>query len=82
MILVDISVWIDHLRGKDDDLTRLLNVGQVLVLVLVHPFVVGELALGNLANRDTVLSALWGLPQAQVATDQEIQQLITVAKLF
>lgn len=78
MILVDTSVWIDHLRGKDDDLTRQLSVGQVLV----HPFVVGELALGNLANRDTVLSALQGLPQAQVATDQEVQQLITVTKLF
>ena len=78
MILVDTSVWIDHLRVKDDDLTRLLSVGQVLV----HPFVVGELALGNLANRDTVLSALKGLPQAQVATDQEVQHLITATRLF
>lgn len=78
MILVDTSVWIDHLRATDDDLTRLLNGGQVLV----HPFVVGELALGNLANRETVLSALRGLPQAQVATDQEVQQLIRVANLF
>ena len=78
MILVDTSVCIDHLRVKDDGLTRQFSVGQVLV----HPFVVGELALGNLANRDTVLSALQGLPQAQVATDQEVQQLITVTKLF
>ena len=78
MILVDTSVWIDHLRGKDDALTHLLGVGQVLV----HPFIVGELALGSLVNRDTVLNALRGLPQAQVATDQEVQQLIHVAKLF
>ena len=78
MILVDTSVWIDHLRVRDDDLTRLLSLGQVLG----HPFVLGELALGNLANRDTVLGALRGLPQAQVATDQEVQQLITVTKLF
>ena len=78
MILVDTSVWIDHLRGKNDDLIRLLGVGQVLV----HPFVAGELALGNLANRETVLGALRGLPQAQVATDQEVQHLITVTKLF
>ena len=78
MILVDTSVWIDHLRTKDDDLTRLLDAGQVLV----HPFVVGELALGNLLNRDTVLNALRGLPQAQVATDQEVQHLITETRLF
>lgn len=78
MILVDTSVWIDHLRGQDEDLARLLGRGQVLA----HPFVVGELALGNLANRDAVLSALQGLPQAQVATDHEVQQLITAAKLF
>lgn len=78
MILVDTSVWIDHLRAKDDELTRLLGLGQVLG----HPFVIGELALGNLANRDAVLGALWGLPQTQVATDQEVQHLITEERLF
>lgn len=78
MILVDTSVWIDHLRGKDDDLTRLLGKGQVLA----HPFVLGELALGSMANRDTVLNALQGLPQALVATDSEVQQLITGEKLY
>ena len=78
MILVDTSVWIDHLRAKDDGLTRLLTLGQVLV----HPFVVGEIALGNLANRDVVLSALGRLAQAQVATDQEVQHLITANQLF
>lgn len=50
MILVDTSIWIDHLRAKDDDLVRLLTEGQVLT----HPFVAGELALGNLSNRDAV----------------------------
>ena len=78
MILVDTSVWIDHLRGKDEGLTRLLGKGQVLA----HAFVLGEVALGNLANRDTVLAALRGLPQAQVATDSEVQQLITTEKLY
>lgn len=73
MILVDTSVWIDHLRGQDKDLTRLLNLGRILT----HPFVSGELALGSLANRGAVLSALNGLPQAPLATDQEVQQLIT-----
>ena len=54
MILVDTSVWIDHLRRHDAMLARLLGEGQVLA----HPFVTGELALGNLRNRDTVVNAL------------------------
>ncbi len=78
MILVDTSVWIDHLRTHDEALARLLGDGQVLK----HPFVVGELALGNLVNRDAVLGALSGLPQAQVATDDEVQHLIAADRLF
>ncbi len=68
MILVDTSVWIDHLRSGDEDLTALLNRSQVLV----HPFVLGELACGNLANRDEVLGLLKDLPRSPVATDNEV----------
>ena len=78
MILVDTSVWIDHLRQGDVELTRLLNTGQVLG----HPFVTGELALGNLQQRDTILSALDGLPQASVASDEEVMRFITQHALF
>lgn len=78
MILVDTSVWIDHLRQGDEDLARLLNAGQVLA----HPFVIGELALGNLQKRDTVLNALTGLPQTSVATDEEVMCFITQHALF
>jgi predicted nucleic acid-binding protein len=67
MILVDTSVWIDHLRRHDEHLARLLSDVQVLA----HPFVTGELALGNLHNRAAVLSALQDLPQANVSTDNE-----------
>ena len=66
MILVDTSVWIDHLRHGDAELTGLLNAGQVLT----HRFVIGELALGSLQNRDIVLGALQNLPQASDATDE------------
>ena len=52
MILVDTSVWIAHLRVKDPVLSRLLEAGQVLM----HPFILGELACGNLQNRDVLLS--------------------------
>ncbi len=68
MILVDTSVWIDHLRSGGENLTTLLNRSQVLV----HPFVLGELACGNLANRDEVLGLLKDLPRSPVATDNEV----------
>lgn len=77
MILVDTSIWIDHWRSADERLTRLLEAGQVLV----HPLVVGELALGNLLHRDQVLAALQDLPQATTATDAEVLCFIDQATL-
>lgn len=68
MILVDSSVWIDHFRHDDPALSQLLNKRQVLA----HPFVIGELALGSLRQRDIVLGALRGLPCALVASDEEV----------
>ncbi len=67
MILVDTSVWIDHLRVADEHLVLLLNGGQVLA----HPMVIGELACGNLPERDEVLGLLAKLPGAPIATDAE-----------
>ena len=72
MILVDTSIWIDHLRAGDTDLVALLNSAQVLS----HPFVVGELACGNLCNRDEVLTLIGELPQVTVATDAEVLYFI------
>ncbi|WP_275096321.1 type II toxin-antitoxin system VapC family toxin [Sedimenticola hydrogenitrophicus] len=68
MILVDTSVWVDHLRSGDDGLATLLNSGQVLM----HPFVLGELACGNLRQRTELLSLLKNLPQAAVAREEEV----------
>ena len=68
MILVDTSVWIDHLRVGDAALATLLNASQVLM----HPFVLGELACGNLRNRSEVLALLKDLPQAALAKDDEV----------
>lgn len=67
MILVDTSVWVDHLRNGDNDLARLLDAARVLV----HPFVIGQLALGRLRHRETMLTLLHDLPHATVATDRE-----------
>jgi len=72
MILVDTSVWIDHLQRGDAELIALLNEGPVLI----HPFVIGELALGNLQNRDIVISTLQSLPQINVASDDEVMHFI------
>jgi predicted nucleic acid-binding protein len=72
VILVDTSVWIDHLRAGDKTLFRLLDAA----LVLSHPFVHGELALGNLRQRETVLNALSDLPRAAVVTDAEVLHFI------
>lgn len=78
MILVDTSIWIDHLRARDDRLAQLLEAGRVLA----HPFVTGELALGNLRNRDAVLGALLDLPQAGVATEPEVLRFVSEKGLF
>ncbi len=68
MILVDTSVWIDHLRVGDAQLVELLEHGHVLV----HPYVIGELALGNMVNRAAVLGAMGDLPSLSMATDREV----------
>lgn len=78
MILVDTSVWVDHLRKGDKALATLLDAGAVLA----HPFVIGELALGNLRPREIVLDALADLPRASVATDVEVLHFIDCHALF
>jgi predicted nucleic acid-binding protein len=72
VILIDTSVWVDHLRAGDDAVVGLLGAGRVLA----HPFVIGELALGNLRHRQAVLTSLQDLPQATVATEQEVMRFI------
>lgn len=72
MILVDTSVWIEHLRRGLAGLMAALDQGNVLT----HPFVIGELACGNLKNRDELLRLLGDLPRAPVATDTEVLAFI------
>jgi predicted nucleic acid-binding protein len=67
MILVDTSVWVDHLRVGNAKLADALRAGQVAT----HPFVIGELACGNLKSREAVLSLMHGLPVVPVADDDE-----------
>jgi len=72
MILVDTSVWIDHLRHGEAELVAALQQSQIMV----HPFVVGELACVNLKNRSQLLSLLESLPAATKASDAEVRAFI------
>jgi predicted nucleic acid-binding protein len=78
MILVDTSVWIDHINASDPMLVSLLSEGRVLA----HPYVIGEISLGSLRDRDVVLGALLDLPRAPTATPEETFYLIEREGLF
>jgi len=72
VILVDTSVWVDHLRSSEPKLVAVLEGGRVMT----HPFVVGELACGNLKNRGDILKLLGDLPAAPTAADIEVLEFI------
>lgn len=78
MILVDTSVWIDHLRGRDRTLVAQLLDGRVAC----HPFVIGELAVGSLRNRSEVLSLMATLPAVPVVSHAEMLAFIDAHALM
>jgi len=78
VILVDTSIWVDHLRTGDSDLATALEQG----LVFTHPFIVGELACGRIRNRTEVLGLLQRLPNSPVATDDEVLRYIEAHHLM
>jgi len=78
MVLVDTSVWVDHLRNPDMALANLLLAKEVVC----HPFIIGELACGNLGKRAEVLEQLAELPSLDKATDEEILTLIATHRLM
>ncbi len=78
MVLVDTSVWIDHFRKSNQRLIRILE-NQ---LVVVHPFIIGELALGSIKNRSDVLNMLGSLPSTPVVREYDILQMIEDRRLF
>ena len=78
MVLVDTSVWVAHLRAGAIGLEALLNEGHVVC----HPYIVGELACGNLRNRAEILSLLRDLPAAAQAEHEEVMQFIENGNLM
>ena len=78
MLLVDTSVWVQHFRRGEPILVDRLTEGRVLM----HPFILGELACGNLKDRPEVLADLNSLPAANVASDAEVLRLIDHRRLW
>ncbi len=77
MVLVDTSIWIDHFRSGDSHLEKLLLNCEVSC----HPHIIGELACGNLKNREEILSLLQALPQAPVIDFDEFLYFVEQHKL-
>ncbi|SEB26371.1 type II toxin-antitoxin system VapC family toxin [Variovorax sp. YR216] len=78
MILVDTSVWIDHLARGDAELQRLLEDGEVLM----HPYIVAEIALGSLNQRKQTVDALQALPEIPLASHGEVMAFLDNERLF
>ena len=78
MILVDTSIWIDHLHRTELDLVAVLEEAEVCL----HPMIIGELALGSLRDRSAILSMLFDLPAVPVATHAEVLRLIQSNALY
>ena len=78
MILVDTSVWVDHLRNPEPDLIEQLNANNVMV----HPFVIGELACGMLPDRVEVLRKLSMLPHIEQAAQEDVMSTIELVGLM
>ena len=78
MILVDTSIWVFHFRFKNPRLETLLLNGEVAC----HPFIIGELACGNLKNKQEILSLLKALPAAMKADHNEVLHFIEQHQLM
>jgi predicted nucleic acid-binding protein len=78
LILADTSVWIDHFRSGNKELRKHLDQGQIVI----HPFIVAELALGSLQERAKTLALLDRLPQVRVAQMREVRLMIEARRLY
>lgn len=78
MILADTSVWIDHFRSPDKEMQNQLSNDEIAM----HPFVVGELALGPLPGRSKILLFLDNLPRIRSAQQDEVRQMIEAHSLY
>jgi len=78
VILSDTSVWIDHLRNRNPEMEKYLGSGQILM----HPFIVAEISLGSLHNRQKTLDDMGALLEVKVATLNEVRHMIEAHALY
>ncbi|MEO6909607.1 MAG: type II toxin-antitoxin system VapC family toxin [Edaphobacter sp.] len=78
MILADTSIWVDHFRANDPELASQLRLGQIVI----HPFIIAELALGILPQRGKTLRSLDLLPSVRIAQLDEVRRMIELRRLF
>ena len=78
MILADTSIWVDHLRNRNPEMERFLGGGQIVM----HPFIVAEISLGSLHNRQKILDSLEALLEVNVATLNEVRHMIESHSLY
>jgi predicted nucleic acid-binding protein len=78
LILADTSIWIDHLRSENREMRKHLHQGHIVI----HPFIIAELALGSFRRRAETLALLDLLPQVQVAHLTEVRTMIEARRLY
>jgi predicted nucleic acid-binding protein len=78
LILADTSVWIDHFRSGNREMSQSLNRGEIVI----HPWIIGELALGSLKDRAKTLAMLDLLPQVHIAQANELRRMIEARRLY
>ena len=78
MILADTSIWVDHFRSGNDELRKQL----INRRIVMHPFIVGELALGSLSKRAATLAYLEHLPSVRVARLDEVRRMVEARSLY
>jgi len=78
LILADTSVWIDHLRSDDKEMRKHLTRGEIVI----HPFIIAELALGSLRERAKTLALLDSLPQLRTPQLAEVRLMIEARQLY
>jgi hypothetical protein len=78
MILADTSIWIDHFRSVNQEMRKQLDNARIVI----HPFLIAELALGSLRERAKTLALLEGLPRLRVAQLEEVRQMIEARSLY
>jgi predicted nucleic acid-binding protein len=78
VILADTSIWIDHLRSGNKEMGKRLQQGRIVI----HPFIIAELALGSLRKRTQTLALLDLLPQVRMPQMAEVRQMIEARGLY